>query len=435
MTSSPENSTLTRLEKKNLGRISSAEFLWGFKGGLVAPSTVLTLLLLDLGAGTGSVGVVSAIEGGAILFPQIFGAYLFRRRRPTKQVLILWHVLSVVPLLCLMGLLLQSCATQNPATTRVGLLLCFGGIQMVMGIVVPAWIEWLSHIFAPRTRGVVLGAILSSAAGGGILGALLAGQLIRLDPRPEAYARHYFLAGIIAAIAMAIFMAVQSRSSEIEVDAVADENGSPLERQSLRDWLRWSARDGNMRAFLAGRVLTIFGFSVLPFLAAHFTMPTAGGLSKSFIVSCGAVQFLGMALSQVCVGRLGDGRGHRLGLIIAAGLQVLTLLILLSGSGALFCLLVYLGVGAAVGSAKIAELNLLIETCPHQSRTAHIAVGNLMLGAAMITAPLLAGVVVGRWGLPALFAASLAFSMAGVLWLLRRFQEPRQWRPTTVPSL
>ena len=73
----------------------------------------------------------------------------------------------------------------------------------------------------------------------------------------------------------------------------------------------------------------------------------------------------------------------------------------------------------------LSHANIVLETCPHDHRVAHISVGNLVIGSAAATLPLVAGVVVAQWGTMALFAGSAMFSVLALLWFVFLVKEPR----------
>lgn len=410
-------------ERYNTAVMAAGEALWGLYASLIASATVLTLLMQKLGAGN-SIGVIPAIEGTAALLPQVVGALLFHGKRPVKRILITYHLLGTIPTLVATAAVVHWSSVLPPWLVRTELLVGLGFTQAVIAIVAPSWTDWLARLFNVKHRGTVISCLLASSALVGVVGALFAGWLISLDDRPAAYARNYLLALFFALVSMAVFACVREREATEE-----DEEATLKGWDHCRDLLERfdvSIRDSNTRAFLVGRWLSMCGFSILPFIATHYTSADGGGLSSSFVVSCGAAQAVAGALLQVPLGRICDRRGHRVGLIFGVAMQVLTLVLVLTTAGRLSCMLAYFGVGAAIGSTALAHLNLLIETCPHDSRIAHITANNVILGLGTIIAPLLSGWIAGQYGTRTLFTICLAFSIAGVLWITSRMEEPRR---------
>jgi MFS family permease len=134
---------------------------------------------------------------------------------------------------------------------------------------------------------------------------------------------------------------------------------------------------------------------------------------------------LGYAVSSFVLGRWGDKRGHRVGMLVGVSCQVAALAVVLASSGTVSCVLVYAATGIARGASMVSGYNMMFETCPHDSRMAHITVGNLFLSAANIGSPLLAGLAASHLGLTPLFSVCLGFSVVAFLWFVLRVREPR----------
>jgi flagellar biosynthesis component FlhA len=78
-----------------------------------------------------------------------------------------------------------------------------------------------------------------------------------------------------------------------------------------------------------------------------------------------------------------------------------------------------------MGAASITNFNILIETCPHDNRVAHITAGNLVLSPITLLAPIIGGLVARSFSLDLLFQLSIGFSVAALLWVLMWMKEPR----------
>ena len=105
-------------ERANAAYNAAGEVLWGFEWSLIAPATVLTLLLQQNGAGKQTIGALSAIEGGLILLPQVLSVYLFTSHRKRKRHLLLWHFFLMIPFTFLMGLLAYFSGSMSQASLR-----------------------------------------------------------------------------------------------------------------------------------------------------------------------------------------------------------------------------------------------------------------------------------------------------------------------------
>jgi MFS family permease len=186
-----------------------------------------------------------------------------------------------------------------------------------------------------------------------------------------------------------------------------------------------SLRDRNFRSFLVGRALGLCGFGILPFLEMYYTSAAGGGIRPGDVITYGAAQSVGFALGNLGLGWIGDRWGHRVPMILGTAVQAATLGLLLTTAGPASCLAAYAGAGIISAAGLIAYYNLLLETCRHEGRVAHIMAGNLMLAPAGLLAPLAAGLVAERCGLSWLFAACLALSLASLTWFVAFVRDPR----------
>lgn len=404
-------------EKRNLALDVVGESCWGVVFSIVLPATVLTVLLKDHGASKTMIGVVTALDCLYFL-PQIIGVYVFASTKNRKQHLVWWHVLAVTPSLFCMAALAAGAGRLAPGKLCWGLIMCQAAYCLGIGIVNCAWIDWMANLWRIEIRGRVLGVCFAAFSLAGMAAALVAAALISRMGH-AAYVWLYSLAGAMALFSMVVFARI--------IDPMADmpQDSARPDLATLRARIRESLADRNFRAYLGARGLGVAGFMVLPFATVYYTSPAGGGLSNAQVVQAGAMLTLGIAISNIILGRLGDRHGHRLGLMIASLAQLVALIIILSSSGRVSCIAAYLAAGFAVGGLLVAHNNILIETCAHDLRIAHLSIAGMVLGAIALVVPLVAGVVAERWGLRPIFAVSLGLGSLGLFCLLVFVKDPR----------
>lgn len=410
---------MNAIERRNTVLSVIGESLWGLQSNMIASATVLTVLLTTYGAGNRLIGAIGAIETGAILLPQLLSAYIFTSRRHLKRDLILWHLVMMIPFLGLMGVLTFLAPRLSPGVYRMAMLGSHGLFVGMMGMILPAWLDWQARVFSTRIRGTVFGLSFTGAFLAGTVGALLAGQIVKHLALPGSYALLYAMAFVLATMSILTFGLLADASAEESAERVRPDTARYLAQ------LAESLRDPNYRAFLVGRVLAGAGFAILPFIAVHFASPPGGALTASLIVSCGAAMTVGGALGNLVLGRLGDHHGHRYGVIVGVVMQLVSLGVLLVVPGMVGGVAAYFAAGLSTQGMWSSHSNIMIETCPHDSRMVHISAGNLVLGGATALMPLIAGELAERFGLRVLFAVSLGFSLLALLWFLFRVKEPR----------
>ena len=403
------------------------ESFWGFQMAMISTATVFTLMLRQLGASKPMIGGISAVESGMILLPQFLSFYVFRSRQDRKRHLILWHYACMLPFIFAIGLIVRT-GGRNAPLTLWGCFACFALFNAGMGIVTPAWTDWLAHVFSVGVRGTAMGLAFLASALLGTLGAVVAGRLIGSSPGIGVFSTLYLVAGALACLSIGTFWFIEDPGA-----GVPDDPG-PASDSHVLDHVRQSLQEPNFRAFLVGRMLMAAGFSIVPFITIYYTTLAGGGLSNGRIVSCGAATTIGSAVVTPILGVLGDRIGHRLGLLVGAFAQVVALLIVLLSSGVLSCLAAYTCVGICLGSGFVSHFNMLFETCPHENRIAHIMTANVLMGLVVGPSALADGAIASAFGVGIVFRICLGVSIVALGWLTLRLEEPRRGAPCGHPE-
>ncbi|MFZ2656941.1 MAG: MFS transporter [Victivallales bacterium] len=412
-----------RTTTKNAVIFISGEAFWGFNSSLIASSTVLAVLLRELGASDRVIGSIGAIEAGLIVLPQILGMYFFSSLKNRKRNLIIWHLAAMIPFLFISGGLIVFKDSFSASFLKWALLLSYACFMGSIGIIAGVWMDWLAHLFEEKIRGTLMGLAFFASALLGTIGGLAAGLIIKAVEGHAAYAILYLAAGVFASLSILTFFFVD--------DPVDRQESAQSRRITPGDILysfRESLKDANFKSFLVCRILASLGFCIIPFIAIFFKSAEGGSLSNSAIVTCGAAMTLGAAISNLLLGRFGDKHGHRIGIVVGTAMQVITLAILLAGSGQAYCAAVYFCTGICASSAFISHTNMLLESCPHEFRIAHLTVGNLIMSIPLISAPFLAGLCAESFGLRTVFVICLILSAASFIWGLFLVKEPRYLR-------
>lgn len=408
-------------DRRNIFVLAAGEGFWGLQTGLVYHATVLTMLLRDhYLASESMIGLLSAVTNGALVFPQILGIYIFRSRKRRKQQLILWHLVLMIPLLFVCGILILNDHLFSPVVVSWLLLLIIGLFFFNIGVLLSVWLDWLASLFSFDRRGTAMGFSFGVSALISAASALVAGRLIENYPGTTVYGWLYIFAGAVAIVSICTFLLIDDPNSSLP------EHRDTPELSILLKKFVHSLTDRNFRMFLIGRLLATAGFCILPFIAVYYRSSKGGSLDGGLIVSCGAAQTFGVAVSNIFLGKLGDRHGHRLGLLIGIVFQVVALSLMLLSAGQFSCILAYFAAGVSISAAMTAHHNMVFETCPHDHRLAHITVGSLIMSIGIICFPLLAGLTAQLLGLSTLFIISTGISMIALLWFIFLVNEPRQ---------
>ena len=196
---------MKRQDRWNAVVFSIGDALWGFQAGLVAVVTVLALLLQRYGASGTMIGSISAIETGLVTLPQILGNYLVPSLHSRKRRIILWHLFVMIPFLFAMSTINYFSSDLHPVVVRWGLLLCFGGHYLSMGMIFSVWMDWCARLFSQQIRGRILGIAWGLFSLAGAVGALLSGWCIDTYANANVYGWLYLAAGCMAIFAMLVY--------------------------------------------------------------------------------------------------------------------------------------------------------------------------------------------------------------------------------------
>jgi MFS family permease len=407
-------------ELANTWKCTAGEGLFGVGMGLVSAMTVLPLLLKQLGAGEVLLGLAFGITTAGWGLLQPVGMLVFGRRRRTKRFLVPWSFASAVPTYLAMGLVVYFLGPARPALCSLIIVACFTVRILGAGLATPLWYDWHAVLFSREIRGRAIGMMAGASALGATLAAAIAGVVRLKWGFPANYSALFLMGIFFFGIALSCFLWVREPRE-------LDRPSPYLKAADLFRRFGHSLGETNFRNYLVGRVLLTLGGGAVGFYAVHFKSPQGGGLEESTVILLGTLLTLPQAASSYILGRLGDRAGHKLGVIVGALAQAASLLAAFYGAGAWACALSFSLLGVAWASNWVSHANMLFETCPHDSRVAHITVSNMVLSPFLILVPLATGwlMALASVGVRNGIGLTLIPAALGVAWMVFVVKEPR----------
>jgi hypothetical protein len=411
------NAVDRRLEARNVVLCTAAHVGFGYGMGLVDALTVMPLLLSSLGAGQVLIGMAWGTASAGWFLLQAPGMFLLGGRPRMKRFLIRWSFFTVIPTYLAIAAAVYLLAAGRPALCMALVLVLIAVRWLGEGASYPFWDDWLARLFSTRMRGMAFGLIAAAMGIGGALAALTAGQ-VRLR---VAYPLNYALLFVGAAGFFGVMLAGLYRVHE---PAPPQGQGGLTGRDlASRFWL--SLAEPNYRNYLIGRILLTFGGGVAAFYAVHFRSPEGGGLADGVIITLGICLAIPQAIGSYALGRLGDRTGHKASVVIGAGAQVLSLLVACLGHGLAAAIAAFVLLGVALSASWASHLNMLFETCPHDSRVAHLTVSNVVLSPFLVLVPVVTGWLMRMMGVQPVIGLALIPAALGAAWMLLVVREPR----------
>jgi MFS family permease len=411
------NAVVERVEARNAVLAAAAHVGFGYGVGLVDALTVMPLLLKTLGAGKVLIGVAWGIASAGWFILQVPAMFRLGGRPRGKRFLCLWSFFTVVPPYLAMGAAVYLLGAGRPALCMVVLLLLIAFRWLAEGASYPFWDDWLARLFSRRMRGRAFGMIAAAMAVGATVAALTAGQVRLRVAFPLNYALLFGGAGVFFCVMLVALYQVREPALP-----------AGLAHLSVRDLMGrfgQSLGEANYRSYLIGRILMTFGGGVAAFYAVHFSSPEGGGLADSTVITLGLCLTIPQAVGSYLLGHLGDRGGHKTSVVIGAVAQALSVLVAYLGHGLGAAVAAFMLLGVALSASWASHLNMLYETCPHDSRVAHLTASNMVLSPFLVMVPLGTGWLMDAIGVRAGMGLALIPCVLGTAWMLLVVREPR----------
>ncbi|MCU0512997.1 MAG: MFS transporter [Anaerolineae bacterium] len=375
---------------------------FGLAMGCASAVTILPLFIAHFTDSTILIGLIGSIHMIGSQLPQILMIGKVARLERYQPLALIITTHERLPFLGLTLLALLS--PQLPAGVVVAL--CYGLFiwhSLGSGFAATPYQSMIGKIFPERRRGMFLGAQMAGYSLLSGLGAVLAGVWLQQLPHPANYAVCFFSASL--ALAVSWFFLARAREPRHSVPAAAATT-TMLPWARLRHLWRSSA---SFRRFVLARMVAQGTLVTLSFLAIYSTRHLKLG-EQSLGLLTGLLFFM-QIIGALLGGWLGDRAGHRLVLVggacamAAAGLcaalatdsQLLPVIYALSGAGSAILLTNVISMTLEYGSAD--------------ERPYYIGLANTLTACAAFIAPVVAGIIVERYGYASMF---LLAALAGV---------------------
>jgi len=412
---------MNETERRDTRHNACGEGLWGLGMGVVAPLTVMPLLIRRLGGGGVEVGLVYSIASAGFMLLQPVGMLFCREGAGKKRFLLAYHWVLALPAYVgiAAAMMFLGAREETLGLTRMIVIALFAARVLGIGAIIPIWQDWLAGIFSVRTRGRALGIAGAASALGLAAGSLIAGIVRERLNYPVDYTVLFLVSVVFGALSLPRFARMSDGSPR------PGSTGRPRVRELLALFAH-SLSNKHYRRYLVGRMLMTLGAGAGGFLALRFRSPDGGGLSEAAIIAFGAFLTLPQAIGSYWLGSLGDRFGHRVGILAGCVAQVLALGVAVLWGGTLACVLCFVCVGVAIAANWVSHQNMIFETCPHDNRIAHITLSNLVLSPLLVLVPLGTGWLVDHIGMTLGIGVCLVPSIVGTLWMAFMVRDPRQ---------
>jgi MFS family permease len=382
-----------------------------------APATILPAFAAHLGASNLAIGAIPAVMTLGWFLPSLFLAphtEALPRKLPFILRYTIWERLSL-PALAGVAFVLAEAAPRLSLALLLFLMLAMAGVG---GALMPAWMDVIGRAIPTTLRGRFFGAASLLASAGGLLAGAATTYLLAAFPEPQSYGLCFLagsacLAGSYLALAAAREPAADSLRAPVPL-------GTYLGR--IPALLR---RDRNLVWFLVARGASTVGAMATGFYTVH-ALRAFG--APDWQVGVFTTLFLaGQMAANLTLGWLADRAGHRVVLALGVGALAAANVAALATTAAGPFGVAFLLAGVHHATISLSARTILLEfTDDPDERPTYVGLANTALAPLAFTAPLAAGLMADRLGLPVVFALSAAVSLVALALLLARVREPRR---------
>jgi len=402
--------------------LDGASFWFGMS--FFSSTIILPLFVSHFTKNPLAIGLITFINMGGILLPQLFTANLIERAPLKKFFAVnLGFFFERVPVF-LLAPMVYFLATSHPALTLLLFFALYTWHNFGMGTILVSWQDMIAKIIPVDRRGRFFGITNFIGNGAGILGALLVPLLLGKFTFPLGFV---FAFGITAVLFLMSWIFL-SLAREPSVPNTKPPVSQADYFRSLPAVLR---RDRNFRMYLLAQVVFSLSGMASGFLAVYtvqrWNLPDAR--VSGFII---AMQ-LGLTLSNLFFGFFADRKGHKLNLEICFLLNAVALLVAILAPSPGWFFVVFFLRGAINAGTMLSGISIVYEFTAPGNRPTYIGLANTLPGIVGSVAPLIGGLLAGAISYQWMFILSGVIGVAS--WLLLRFtvREPRHSSPAPDP--
>lgn len=376
------------------------EFLWGFGSFFVLSTTTLPAYLQSLGAGPVIIGVLATGMGALMVAAQVFGRAIIDRFRRRKRGVILLHV-SVIAAYLLIPVLDVLLRDRHRDALIVGILVLLALSQLIIGPVIPVWVDMVGRI----VPGEVLGRYFGLASGTFALGGILGGTILTLLTDwlgPNVFRGAFLTAGLCFACSMTAFACTPVPESAFEHPPM------PSVWAQVRQAMRACAPGTDLGRLLVSNALLMLALGITTFIVVYAGDPRGLGWSETIFSRMTLWEAFGGAGAALLLGWLVDRTGPRAPWIGFVLVLPAILLLLPFGRSLPVFVVSSLLLGSFIASWGIVGPAILALS-PPGDKSGYVALVNLGGLPSTLIGPPLLGWLIGTRGYPT------AFVLAGVL--------------------
>ncbi|NOZ03790.1 MAG: MFS transporter [FCB group bacterium] len=401
--------------RHNLKLNCAHEFSWGF--GIAFHTTYATIpfFLKQLGAPQGVVVSVAGLFSILIAIPQLFSAIAGRNIRNVKTAVIAVHTLSWPPVF-VMAFTFAIIAPTGPYAW-VFYYICFILYGLAVGLIIPIWAGFLSHVSDRKSRGSFLGVSFAFNSLGGFVGGFLVKYILSSSiPFPKNFGLGFFIMFFAIVIGTLVFFGYRvNRQTEVR------------EKKSVSEFLRETREiiktDLNFRRYLLARIFFTANFPAVSMYAIYTKDKFGFDISEAGVFT--VLNVMAFGLASYLSGKIGDRFGHKAAIILAFAAHLLALITALNVRSMIGVYGIFIFLGFGLGAFMPASMNLVYDFAGKRDNKTYMALVDTVLAPFTFLVITFAGSISHTIQTETLFKGVGVFLVIGLLILTFVVKDPK----------
>jgi MFS family permease len=384
---------------------------------LISTSTIMPLLLTDLGASNLAIGLVPAIQSLGALMPGILIAPFLERLPLKKRLFVALGLAERLFILSMAGIV-AIWGVAKPSLAVKLFLLAWTLASLMAGINMTVYYAILPKCIPIDQRGGLFGWAGALSGVFGIIGAETAGYILETVEFPRNFALLFIMAFVILIASLVQFIWLREPPDE-------KSEGS----RSVKEYIAaasYEVREDRAYVWtIAALAVMAFAMSATSFYSTYAVRLFGAGTRDVGRLTAFAVG--ATIVGMPALGWIADREGHKLSLEITAACFACGAALALAANNVteMYPAVVFANIG--MSGIAVSHNLILAEFAPtHTDVPMYTAFSWMLLAPFRTGAPILGGYISDIAGFPAMFSISLAAGIVAVCIFLFAVEEPRR---------
>ena len=392
---------------------------YSFGLGFVSITTIIPLFVSKLTDSKLLISSIMAIFMLGSTLPQLFSAMWIEHKKRNKKTLLIFAVFQRLPWL-LLAVFTFILTPNHLDILLIVFFVCWLFYSIACGLVVPPWFDMVTKLIPLKRRGRFFGYRTALASVLEVIGALIAGFLIKILAFPTSFNVLFILTFSVMLISyLSLLFIVEPKY--------------PLSNSKKSLKLFFSripkiiSSDKNYRNY----IVSIFFLRFIGMSNGLFTISAIERLQLSSqeadkLIAIFTFVLIGsQTLTNILWGHFSDKYGYKLVILMSGIFNGLGVFMAVIADQPLYFYLVFMFTGIAFGGEKVSLMTIIPEFCSPEEKPIYVSLTNTVSGITIGVVSLLGGFLADVYGFTIVFAISCIMIFIGSIYLYLKVKEPR----------